>query len=203
MWQYNNANELYHYGVLGMRWGHRKARPVNIARDNYRMAKAQAKARAKADIAKAKQEYMNSQEYKVRQAKRAKIMKAVKIGTAVAGTALAAYGTYKLSKAIKSKAYNRSYEQGKAIADSIFKSNYVSNIRVNNGTYDFKNTHGKTVSSGKYVGDSGYRSTLDYLDKRNRNVLNTYYNDMKNARKNAEYNSRNLINSIKYLRKGN
>ena len=51
--------------------------------------------------------------------------------------------------------------------------------------------------------DSGYRSTLDYLDKRNRNVLNTYYNDMKNARKNAEYNSRNLINSIKYLRKGN
>lgn len=49
----------------------------------------------------------------------------------------------------------------------------------------------------------GYRSTLDYLDKRNRNVLNTYYNDMNNARKNAEYNSRNLINSIKYLRKGN
>lgn len=57
--------------------------------------------------------------------------------------------------------------------------------------------------SGKYVGDSGYRSTLDYLGKRNRNVLNTYYNDMKNARENAEYNSRNLISSIKYLRRGN
>lgn len=25
MWEYNYTNELYHYGVPGMRWGHRKA----------------------------------------------------------------------------------------------------------------------------------------------------------------------------------
>ena len=42
MWTYNYPNELYHYGVLGMKLGHRKARPttsVDTARSNYKSAK--------------------------------------------------------------------------------------------------------------------------------------------------------------------
>ena len=42
-------------------------------------------------------------------------------GTAVAGTALAAYGTYKMSKFLKNKAATKSYETGKKFAEQYFK----------------------------------------------------------------------------------
>lgn len=52
MWKYNNTNdmyspelyhsadELYHYGVIGMRWRHRKNPEVRSAYDAYRKSKA-------------------------------------------------------------------------------------------------------------------------------------------------------------------
>ena len=55
MWQYNYSDELYHYGVKGMRWGHRKASRVSTdgsAKRAYDMAKEKLRdAKARKQIA--------------------------------------------------------------------------------------------------------------------------------------------------------
>ena len=145
-------NELYHYGVKGMRWGHRKAQPVSSARNRMNTAKTEYKSAkkaynksfnrayrkslasfspskkmrqrnnarweqaindaerassAKSKYKQAKKAYKQTDEYK---AKRAKY---IKTGAAVAGTALAVYGAYKLNKYVKSTNFKYHEEIGK------------------------------------------------------------------------------------------
>lgn len=165
----NNSNELYHYGVKGMRWGHRKAtyqntavrtgnsaqrqaylnakankraatkdfkkaynkaynrsiaayspikkhRQANDARWDDAVKKAQASNAADKAYKDAKKAYKQTDEYKAKRAK------AIKVGAAVAGTALAAYGAYKVSGILKDKAVAKAYKLGDETANRWLKA---------------------------------------------------------------------------------
>ena len=93
------SNELMHYGVPGMKWGRRKARPT--ATGGVRRASSVPTADQAAQ----------------REARKAKAKKALKIGAAVAGTALAAYGTYKLAKYVQGKRNAAAFQKAQDYVD--------------------------------------------------------------------------------------
>ena len=157
--QYHD-NYLAHYGIKGMRWGHRKNPEVANARSAYKQARKEynksynkaynyssrhlvsqftnAKRKAESDrrwedadkkadkviesrtaYKQAKKAYKQTPEGKA-QAERTK--KAIAAGTAVAGTALAAYGAYKINKFVKEKHVAIEYERGRSWAERTYKA---------------------------------------------------------------------------------
>ena len=142
-------NELYHFGVKGMKWGVRRNR--SLSKGSPKKASS------------------NKSEA---QSRREKIKKAAIIGTAVAGTTLAAYGTYKASKYLKEKAGKLSYESGKKYANEHF-FNKMKNSTV---SYDWRDreNYNALYQAGK--------QTLQNADKRTKRV------------------SGSTIEAIKYLR---
>ena len=102
-------------------------------------------------------------------ARKEKLKKAAKVGAAVAGTALAAYGVYKVSKAISNKKQMQAAEAAvkKSLADKNALMNTVNAAKKNP---NFSNANRGAWTSGKhsYVydkasGTEGYIST-EYLN---------------------------------------
>lgn len=189
-WYDDGYDYLMHYGVKGMKWGHRKryydssgnlnARGIKkyaragYAQDSYNSNKTKLgkaydkvtgahkiggdikyntssqkanKARAEQYVAdqKAKKEAANTPE-----AKAARRKKALKVGAAVAGTALAAYGTYKAVQFVKNKNVSIQRDRGEAAAKKFLDDNKIINATWGFGDNDRVLTTAKTRSGNSF-----------------------------------------------------
>lgn len=135
MWTYNyNTNELYHHGVKGMKWGVRRA---------------QRKAAREARKAALTPE----------QRKKSKIKKTVGIGAAVVGITLAAFGGYKLHKAIDNNAWDKAVDIGrKRVAEK--EALFGKVVMKDSSGFEFETTAFRVRSEADKVYDN-----MRYSDK--------------------------------------
>lgn len=172
-----SEEELYHHGVKGMKWGVRKRRDsVGLARQARRSSQASANMnssraqykQARASYKAAKKAERNSPEAKAHRIAKAK--RAAKVGAAVAATALAAYGAYKLNNYVKTKngqiAAKRGYDSAQRMFNSLSKS-MSDEVRSGRAT-GMKlrvNPGAEAVSSARLASKDNFRTAA-------RNVIN-------------------------------
>ena len=162
MWYYNYSapsDELYHYGIPGMKWGHRKARPT-VSSTGRRSRKATSTADK------------NSPEYQAKVAKRKKALKIV-------GTALAAYGTYKLAKYVQNKRSTAAFKKAQDYLDQNFFTQEGKTKFADGSTITrFTNGRGRisTVKNGgsKMIGRENAR-TMATARQMYKNATNTKF----------------------------
>lgn len=121
--------ELKHYGVKGMKWGKRKARPEAVGTGrrgtNGTADSPEAQAAAK-------------------EARRKNAKRALAIGAAVVGTALAAYGAKKASDALKDKAFKSAHARGKKAIEKYMDEQFLKKTR---SVYNDKDALMKTLDA--------------------------------------------------------
>lgn len=121
------SNYLCHYGVPGMKWGHRKAlydqgytsmrKTRSDARSEYRKSVNAVKAQNKQIKQQVKEQNAPTPEQKAARRK-----KAIIAGSAIAVTALAAYGGYKLNNYIKTTNCQIAAKKGYEYAEKMFQA---------------------------------------------------------------------------------
>lgn len=181
-------NELYHHGVLGMKWGHRKAsynsggssripgvrKPNALQRLGYKQAHSKAGQvgmKVGRKITTSKTSKQASKPSVTPEQKAAKRKKAIKVGAAVAGAALGAYGAYKVSKFVGNKSRVSSGQQAASRLINTARTTASSTPRMTQ-----RPTTSSSVANAQRNLANAQRNMDAYMQRYNQ-VMNTFGTD--------------------------
>lgn len=198
MYNYNYSEDyLMHYGIKGMKWGVRKARGhagpgryitrkrqlagdkrdlktlnkgshLSVGLTKKRQAALDKRDKAALEKRIAENEKTLSEQETNKKGLSDKQKKALKVGAAVAGTALAAYGAYKLNKYVKDENSKLRVDQGKAFAAKFEKD---AGKHMASRIYD---AQGDTLSAFKKALNSNDGSLRKYDEETAKGVASIY-----------------------------
>lgn len=162
-------NEIYHHGILGMKWGKKNGPPYPLGASDHSASEKKAGWRKSLD--KSSDDNDNDK----RKGLSDKQKRAIKIGVTAVGVGLAAYGTYRL---VKSGKLDKYIEAGKSKADSLLKKkagdSKVGDIKVD----DILNSASTTKSVTKGIKKLSKPETLaDTIKNVNPNRSNSAYDN--------------------------